>query len=196
MGKTLHEKWVELDEKITQVHQTWIDDYFKDKERPAIVYALNGWRGIHEQTITSWGLFQPKNHKPWYNKKPTRKDLDKLQMWFDNLIPKEEYILLYYKYKPEFSLSGNVTGAHNFLEIETDSYRSFNKGELEKRLLELQEIYAPREGHEACTYCRKQVLPASMVEYTVIARQYTNMRKTSKYCSLTCGVNDQMAHEG
>jgi hypothetical protein len=196
MRKTLAEKWVELEEKINQVHQAWIDDYFKDKERPTIVYTLNGWKSIYDQTITSWGLFQPKNPKPWYNKKPTKKDLVRLQTWFNDFIPKEEYILLYYKYKPDFSLSGCVTGAHNFLEIETDSYRSFNKEELEKKLLELQQVYAPREGHEACTYCRKQILSTSMVEYTVIAKQYTNLRKTSKYCSVKCGINDQMAHEG
>jgi hypothetical protein len=196
MVKTLLDKWNELDVKINDTHQAWIDDYFKDKERPTMVYSLNGWRSIHDQTITGWSLFQPKNHKPWYNKKPTRKDLARLRTWFDEFQPKEEYILLYYKYKPEFSISGSVSGAHNYVETFTDSHRSFDRSKLEKRLIELQEIYAPREGHEACTYCRKQVLSTTMVEYTVIARQYRNMRKTSKYCSLICGANDQMAHEG
>jgi hypothetical protein len=196
MGKTLLEKWDELDVIINDTHQAWIQDYFKDKEQPTMVYALNGWKGIYDQNITSWGLFQPKNHKPWYNKKPTRKDLARLIIWFDEFEPMEEYILLYYKYKPEFSLSGSVSGAHNYIETHIDSYRSFDRAKLENKLVQLQEIYAPREGHKSCAYCRKQTLEANLVEYTVIARQYPNMRKTSKYCSLICGANDQMAHEG
>jgi len=196
MRKTLIDKWDELDTIINDTHQTWIDAYFQGKERPTMVYSLNGWNSIHDQTITGWGLFQPKNHKPWYNKKPTRKDLARLITWFDEFQPKEEFIILNYKYKPTFSISGSVSGAHNYIETFIDNYRSFDRPKLEKRLVELQEIYAPREGHKPCTYCRKQIPEANLIEFTVIARQYPNMRKVSKYCSSICGANDQMAHEG
>lgn len=191
---TLVQKWEAIEKSINHEHEGWLSQFFKDKERPTVVYQLQGWQSITEQPITSWGLSDTSNWRPNYYKKPTKKDLERLIEWHLKFAPSEDKIFLYYEYASGWG--GKVSGAHNLVKIRDDKNISFNKEDLIPRLNELQAIYAPREGHMACTYCRRQTVIETMIDYTVIARQYPGMKKTSKYCSVTCGANDQMAHEG
>lgn len=190
---TLLQKWEEIDRFIKDKADSFLTDYFKDKEKPIIVYQIQGWKYIAEQTITEWTISEPGNWKPQYNKKPTKKDLQRLLEWHTRFSPKEENIFLHYTYAADY---GKISGAHNLVKLKNDTRISFNKEDLVPILNELQAIYAPKDGHQACTYCGKQTPIEQMIDYTIIARQYPNMRKTSKYCSKICGANDQMAHEG
>lgn len=191
---TLIQKWESTINLIKVKHANYLDDYFKDIVRPTIVYQINGWHSISEQTITDWHLNDINNWQPQYYKKPTRKDLQRLILWDESFILSEDKIFLYYKYDDGYG--GRISGAHNLAKIKSDNRISFDKEKLLPILKELQEKYAPKAGHIPCTYCQKQIPESTAIDFTIIARQYPGMRKTSKYCSETCGANDQMAHEG
>ena len=191
---TLLEKWETLSNVIKLKHTNWLDGYFKDNPKPKIVFQISAWNKILELHITRWSISEVGNWMPSYYKKPTKKDLQRLIDWDNSFIINEDKIFFHYEYVDSFG--GRISGAHNLSKAVKEKNISFNKEDLIPEFNRLKNIYAPREGHFACTYCHKQTPVNEAVEYTVIARQYPNMRKTDKYCSSQCGAKDQMAHEG
>lgn len=188
---TLLDQWNQINQRIDDISQEFIDKYFQGKEKPTVIYFLASYQGIAEQKVTGFSIFR--QGRPYlFGKRPTKILLDELWKWSAAFVPDVKDIRINYEHDLG---TYKVKGAHRLEEID-DKRLSYHKGALLPGLEELKSKYEPREGYAACTYCRKQVPIESMVECTVIARQYSGMKKTSKYCSKICGSHDQMAHEG
>jgi hypothetical protein len=103
-------------------------------------------------------------------------------------------IMVGYSYKQTY---GTVSGAHPYPKIGGDVMLAWDAEALLPEIERRRALYAPREGHEPCAYCRKQAPSASMVSGTIIYRDIGGVaRKTCRYCSPNCHGNDQMGHEG
>lgn len=186
------DKWNEIELLIKNKSDIFIDNYFKDKNKPTTIYHLVSYNSIDELEIIDWSIDCRSNRKPYlYGRKPTKKNIEELKIYNDNFSPIEKDIYAIYRY----GKSGS--GGYSLKDILYNNERlSLTRDTLLPLQQILKEKYEPREGYIPCTYCGLQVPIKDSVEYTVIARQYTNMRKTSKYCSIQCGASDQMAHEG
>ena len=103
-------------------------------------------------------------------------------------------IMVGYSYKQTY---GTVSGAYPYPKIGGDVMLAWDAKALEPEIERRRALYAPREGHEPCTYCRKQTPSASMVSGTIYYRDIGGLaQKTCRYCSPTCQGYDQMGHEG
>lgn len=114
-----------------------------------------------------------------------------LSAWAEPLL---EEIFVHYSYKQTY---GTVSGAHPYSKIEGDVSLAWTAEALLPEIERRRALYAPRDGHEPCTYCRKQTPSEAMVSHTILYRDRGGLaRKTCRYCSATCGGYDQMGHEG
>ena len=195
--RTNLEKYNYYRELLRQKAQTYIDLLFPEG-KPGRFYEVNSYRGIQEYTITSikynFGLY-PKD-------KPTREDVNKARALYENTPEfSKDNVFLYY----ECQLGKHqLSGAKRLLNILNSEYMSFTTGELEEALRKQKELYEPREGYIACSYCRKQRLPEDIVYKTLIYRGLDKIRrkqvvkkKLLPYCKETnCAAYNQMAHEG
>lgn len=125
----------------------------------------------------------------------TKKDVEQagaaLEGW---AAPSLGDILVHYSYKQTY---GTVSGAHPYPKIGSDVNLAWTAEALASEIQRRRELYAEREGHEPCAYCRKQTLSGSMVSHTIHYRDRGGLaKKTGRYCSATCGGYDQMGHEG
>ena len=136
-----------------------------------------------------------KHHYPpyFFGKRPSKEKVNEMKNYIQHYPSMEKQVIIAHSYMSGTYKSSGGTAYGN---LETDKTIALTADELSPLLEERKEKYAPREGYVPCTYCRKQVPEKDAVEYTVIARQYTNMRKTALYCCIDCGAHDQMAHEG
>lgn len=186
---TLLDQWNQINQRIDDISQEFIDKYYEGREKPSVIYFLQSYQGIAEQKVTGFSIYR--QGRPYLSgQRPTKILLDELWKWSEAFIPEIKEICIHYECS-----SSKAKGAHKLEQID-DRRLSYTREALLPALQELKDKYEPREGHTACAYCRKQTHNESMVDYTVIARQYPGMKKTSKYCSKNCGINDQMAHEG
>lgn len=190
---TLIHQWNEIERLISEKEETFLATYFFDKQKPTEIFKLVSYSTIVRQEITGVYLAKINDWKPSFDKKPTRKKLQELIDWNKRFEPSEDKIYLRYQYTTG---QWKASGAHLLIKIKDDKTLAFAESDLYPLQREWKEKFEPRDGHIACTYCRKQVPAKDAVDFTVIARQYPNMRKTSKYCSKECGGYDQMAHEG
>lgn len=186
--KTNLDKWNDIESKIKQISDEFIEYYFKDKIKYPFIYKVYSYSTIDELEITGYKISNP-SHPYYYGTTPTRKKIIELQTYLETFTPSEEDIRVDYKYE-----SGR--SSYKLSQIKEDRHLSFIREDLIPYQNELKEKYEPRDGYIPCAYCGIQFPEKDAVEYTVIARQYTNMRKTSNYCSEQCGFNDQCAHEG
>lgn len=103
-------------------------------------------------------------------------------------------IMVGYSYKQNY---GTVSGAYPYPKIGGDVTLAWDAEALAPEIERRRALYADREGHEPCTYCRKQTPSGSMVNHTIHYRDQGGLKKkTCRYCSPTCGGYDQMGHEG
>lgn len=125
----------------------------------------------------------------------TKKDVEEadatLSSW---AAPALDEIMVGYSYKQTY---GTVSGAHPYPKIGSDHMLAWDAEALIPEIDRRRELYAPREGHEPCAYCRKQTPSSSMVSHTIHYRDRGGLaKKVGRYCSATCGGYDQMGHEG
>jgi hypothetical protein len=125
----------------------------------------------------------------------TKKDLEEVGAVLEGWArPAMDDIVVGYSYKQTY---GTISGAHAYPKIGGDATLAWNAKALAPEIERRRALYAPREGHEPCTYCRKQTPSGSMVNHTIHYRDQGGLKKkTSRYCSPTCGGYDQMGHEG
>lgn len=108
--------------------------------------------------------------------------------------PALDDIMVGYSYKQTY---GTVSGAYPYPKIGGDVMLAWSAEALAPEIDRRRALYAPREGHEACAYCRKQTPSGSMVSHTIHYRDQGGLaKKVGRYCSPTCGGYDQMGHEG
>lgn len=189
--QTLMQQWEQLEARIEAISREFIEQYYSGKERPTAIYWLQSYQGIVEQEVTKISLYR-QGRPLLLSKRPTKTLIDDLWSWSQSFVPIEDDIRIHYQYRTDDHVA---SGAHKLSDIDGKRL-SYEKNTLFTDLQELKDKYEPRPGHEACAYCRKQAASGRMVSYTVIARQYPGMKKTSLYCSQQCGAYDQMAHEG
>ena len=194
MRKTLLDKWNEIQTKIDEAGQKFIDEYFKTHPKFTKVYRLDSWSKISEHNIDRIYISTSKPRKPYfYGKRPTAIKLVELQEYFDTFNPTPDDIQLAYSFSDG---TWKTSGAYGLKKIAEDERLAYCADVLIPLQNHLKELYEPREGYIPCTYCGKQIPEDTAVNYTVVARQYPGMKKTAKYCPGDCGVHDQMAHEG
>ena len=195
--RTNLEKYNYYRELLRQKAQTFIDSLFP-QGKPNKFYEVNGYRGIQEYTVTSieynFGLYS--------KDKPTREDVNRAHAIYENTpeFSKDNVLLRY-----EYPLGNHqASGAKKLSKILNSRYMAFTAEDLEDELRRQKELYEPREGYIACSYCRKQNPPENIVYEKLIFRDFDPVRrkqfvnkKTLPYCKDTdCAINDQMAHEG
>lgn len=124
-----------------------------------------------------------------------KKDVEEAGAVLDNwTMPALDDIVIGYSYQQTY---GAISGAHAYPKIGGDAMLAWSAEALAPEIERRRELYAPRDGHEPCTYCRKQAPSASMVNHTILYRDRGGLaRKTCRYCSPACGGYDQMGHEG
>lgn len=125
----------------------------------------------------------------------TRKDVDSAaNIANDWDAPAPTDIMVHYSYKQTY---GTVSGAHPYPKIGDDVSLAWDAEALMPEIERRRELYADRDGHKPCTYCRKQVPEQNMVSRTIFYRDHGgSARKTCMYCSEQCGYYDQCGHEG
>jgi hypothetical protein len=135
------------------------------------------------------------NHGVYRLEKPTRKDIERLKIFLEDLPePTRDKILVCWK-------ASNCSGATNLLKIGAEnSLTAWKSEDLEPKLAQMIEKYSPKEGHVACSYCREQRKPEDIKNATIISRMWKHQNYTSPqrpYCKdKPCDSYDQMAHEG
>ena len=93
--------------------------------------------------------------------------------------------------------SYTVTGAHPYRTIESDDGMAWRAESLVPEIERRRSLYAPREGHTACAYCRIQTPDEKLVSRTIYYRdQGGSKTKVVQYCTSQCGYYDQCGHEG
>lgn len=135
-------------------------------------------------------------HATWFSgKKPTNKDVEKISTYLANMLLVRGEILFYWK-------SGQSSGATSVKNIEeyadlttskeeADSMSVANKAKAE------HEDELLKNGHFRCAYCSKVTPDTQAVPCTIHNfKMYGRAGKQNRYCSGTCGLHDQYAHEG
>lgn len=202
--RTNLEKWNYYLANIKQIEQDFIDSNIpKLPEYVYEVYPSGKMRNLNVvKTSYSSRLY-------FSGKKPTKIDVSKIKDHFDN--PPQltmDKILIHWECKDNGMKSSS---AIKYPDLETKYFT--NKADAEIKSNELKAITAREEemlsnGHIRCSYCSKVVPEKESVPYTIIFQNsrpdpfsrsgYKRFvdKKVNKYCSKTCGVHDQMAHEG
>jgi hypothetical protein len=92
---------------------------------------------------------------------------------------------------------GTVTGAHPYSKIEADAGMAWQAENLAPEIERRRALYAPRDGHTACAYCRTQTPTDRLVSRTIYYRDRGGSQtKVGQYCTDQCGYYDQCGHEG
>lgn len=199
-------KWNHYLSKIKETEKEFIDSIIK--EYPNKLYEVSSNGEIIEKNVTEICY----NSRLFYTgEKPTRKDVYMIKDYYENMpeltIDKilicTEYIDHVYSYITSSAVSYNRLNDKFFIskkDAEIKSKELLNIKNKEEELL--------NNGHIRCTYCKKIVPEKDAVDYKII---FQNSRpdpfsrtgykrfvdnKINKYCSKTCGLHDQMAHEG
>lgn len=134
------------------------------------------------------------------NRRYTKQNIQDLQKFFDLLKDKETIKKIGYhifiKQDNEFGYSSISSYAY-FKDID-DKHYSFSKENLEPKIKELdklyKDLYIPREGYTACTYCGKQIPNDKIIYRDIYA--YEGMKKKLPFCSEECAWHQQDANEG
>lgn len=125
----------------------------------------------------------------------TKKDIEEADAVLAGWVaPALDDLFVHYSYKQTL---GTVSGAYPYPKIGDDVMLAWAAEALSPEIERRRALYADREGHEPCAYCRKQTPSTSMVSHTIYYRDRGGLaQKTCRYCSATCGGYDQMGHEG
>lgn len=108
--------------------------------------------------------------------------------------PTLEEIQVGYSYRQTY---GVISGSYQYPDIGRKVGLEWTAEALVPEIERSSTLYAPREGHKPCTYCRKQTPENEMLSGTIFYRDRGgSARKTCLYCSGKCHGYDQCGHEG
>ena len=204
---TLADKWLLIEKEEKQINEAKVNEFFKDKEKPAKLFSVN-WDGtvIEEADVEYCNpCYDRSLNKPYlYDKKPTRV---MVQMYEENVATiqeaKEYDMFLHYRRK-------NTSGAVKYSNLDKEGW-AFTADDLIEVAKKRKEAYAERDGHTACSYCRRQVPTDKMIKSTIIGRgrkqvwnswrgRYESKayvtRNEMLFCSKEHAAYAQMANEG
>lgn len=191
--KTNREKYDHICDQIKARNSAAIRELLPDGV-PEQFYAINGY------SANPVAVTEVRRHMPGFYVKPAdsrimTKDIDDataaLEAWVK---PTLDDIMVHYSEKKTY---GNISGAYPYPKIGSDAGMAWTAEALAPEIERRRALYAEREGHDPCTYCRKQTPSGSMVSRTIYYRNRGGLaQKTCRYCSPACGGYDQMGHEG
>ncbi|SDC70264.1 hypothetical protein SAMN05428966_102148 [Massilia sp. PDC64] len=146
-------------------------------------------------TVTSVGRYRRGFYVKGAEARITKKDIEEADATLANWVaPALDDIMVGYSYKQTY---GTVSGAYQYPKIGGDVTLAWDAEALSPEIERRRALYAEREGHEPCAYCRKQTPSGSMVSGTIYYRDIGGLaKKTCRYCSPTCHGYDQCGHEG
>jgi hypothetical protein len=145
---------------------------------------------IQEREIIDIGY----RHGFYKKDKPTRKEIEKLQNYINNIELKADNIYIVWK-------AENTSSSERICEINMiNSHYAWSKEFLMPTLKKLIDTYSPKEGYIKCSYCGKQRKPEDINYKTIISQNWKDIGFESPkrpYCNDNpCASHDQMAHEG
>lgn len=208
---TLQQKWDALMNQVNILKQKHIYEIPIPKYDK--IYSVNRFGEIEEKIIKYYGIWYKdetgrKLWAPSYDKKPTGKDLEYLNIYFEKIHNCNKVISVHYKYMIGASY---VHGAYKYSEIIESEIMSFDKNDLIEIANKNKEIYGAKEGYSPCAYCGKQVKNELLISSKIIGRgrkdvwnswkkRYESKACVTenylKFCSGECAGNRQMSREG
>ena len=207
---TLLEKWNALEGQLKLIKSNILDNYLKSNNIPKYeqIYEVDRLGNITSKNVIKYSvLFELDGrfkYTPSYEKRPTKKDLESLQNYIDNIYNYD--IVLYIDYRYD-----NCSGSYKYNDIINSEHMSFCESDLFEKAEKNKELYAPKEGYSPCAYCGKQVKTESMISAKIFGRdrkqvwdswkkRYVSKAYVTehylKFCSGKCAGNEQMSREG
>jgi hypothetical protein len=161
---------------------------------PTQFYTINAYETVAVE-VTSVGVYRRGIYQPDESNRMTRDQVALAKKYLDEwAAPTLKDISVHYRHKQAY---GTVSGAHRYQKIEEDAGMAWRAEDLADEIERRRMLYAPRDGHTACAYCRKQTPTANLVSHTIHYRDRGGLRKkVGQYCSGQCGYYDQCGHEG
>jgi len=151
--------------------------------------------------VTSVGIYRRGIYTPDADTRITKDEVALAKKTAEEWVaPTLEDINVHYGFTQTYgadSRTARVSGAYKYTKIQESSDLAWSAEELEPEIARRRELYAPRDGHAPCDYCRKQTPTDSLVSRTIYYRDRGCSRsKVGRYCSDQCGYYDQCGHEG
>ena len=206
---TLEEQLQQIKCRESEIKERHLSSVFESIEKPSRLFKLDNYGFIKEIELTGFSIGYLEKEKLIYaphvenGKRPSKILIGIYSEFLERIENAEKILFVNYK---DFG-----SGAYKYNEIIPSKGIAFNeedlKGESERR----NELYAPKENHTACCYCRKQTPNDKLIESTIIGRgrkQVWNDWKNRyedkacvtqdklKFCSGNCAGNEQMSREG
>lgn len=192
-----------------EIKQNHLNTIFESIEKPTQLFKLGNYGDIKEIELQGFYVGYLENNRLIYapyiesGKRPTKIFIDAYSEFLERIQKSEKILFVNYK---DFG-----SGAFKYNEILPSKGLAFNEIDLKDESERRNELYAPKENHTACCYCRKQTPNDKIIESTIIGRgrkQVWNDWKKRyedkacvtqdklKFCSGTCAGNEQMSREG
>jgi hypothetical protein len=187
MRKTNQERWDELWEELETLKVVELSNIIGINP-PTNVYTA-WWNEIREEKIVGFTV-RGKNELRFFNKKPTKKDIELLETYIPTFKDDEKNVFIRCK--------GNLyESSYNLQDIIIEKNKSFKRQDLIPIHQELYKKFAPREGYLGCKYCGKQTPINELISSEIIKRSWGGiMKEKRQYCTKQCASYDQMAQEG
>lgn len=206
---TLIEQLEQIKLKEIEIKETHLSDFFKTIEMPNQLFKITHIGDIKEIELQGFSIGYIENQRLIYapyiekGKRPSKVFIEEYSNFLERIEKAEK--VLYVNYK-DFG-----SGAYKYDEIIPSKGLAFNKIDLKDESNRRNELYAPKENHTACSYCKKQTPNDKLIEKTIIGRgrkdvynNYKNRWESKacvtedklKFCSGICAGNEQMSREG
>jgi hypothetical protein len=209
MKTTLIEQFQQIKCREIEIKERHLKNVLESIKKPSKLFKIDHFGNIKEIELQGFSIGYLENEKLIYapyiqeGKRPSKIFIEVYSDFLERLEKAEK--LLYVNYKDIGS------GSYKYNEIITSKTLAFNEDDLKEESERRNELYAPKENHTACAYCKKQTPNENLVEKTIIGRgrkQVWNNWKNRyedkaciteeklKFCSGNCAGNEQMSREG
>ena len=178
---------------------------FKHKERMFVAGILTASKGltIHRcdsyNSISDWriddAILSTDCRLLYKTAKITKLDLDELATYVTNYEPSEDKVMFMCTLINTTN-TGTTTTGYKLKDVWDDLNHPNLSFDIDKVVMYrriLEEKYAPKDGHSACDYCRKQVPTQTMIKRHIFSRprEYDGL-----FCDGACAAYAQMGSEG
>jgi len=209
MKTTLTDKLNDLIIIELEIKNDQIWEFFGGSDRPEKLFKVDHIGNIKEIELIGFSIGHFENgrnvYKPYFDKskKPTKKLIAEIEQYIEKIKSSERIIYANYK---DFG-----TGAYKFHDVVPEKGVSFYEQDLVSEADRRNKLYAPKDGHTACAYCRKQTPNENLVQKVIIGRGRKRVFNNWKgryedkacvtedkllFCSGNCAGNEQMSREG
>jgi hypothetical protein len=206
---TLTEQLEQIKCREVEIKERHLNTIFESIEKPTQLFKLGNYGVIKEIELQGFSIGYLENGRLIYapyiesRKKPYKIFIVTYSEFLERIEKAEKILFVNYK---DFG-----SRAYKYNEIIPSKGLAFNKIDLKDESERQNELYAPKENHTSCSYCRKQTPNDNLIESTIIGRgrkktwnSWKNRfedkacitEEKLKFCSGTCAGNEQMSREG